>query len=166
MTAVPGNTLQAGYLYALLDYEGELDSWNWSFFVPDDSVSPVGTSGTTFHVVSPAPSQWQFASQVNNIFASHFAVAIVRLANIASLGSYEVLVGQDALGQFFEMVEVPETDPGAEFDSRVWFLNVVKLLHDTSVLACKNISGLEHELRKCAFDAMSGYLVHQGMHAL
>lgn len=114
------NSLLPDSLYALLSYRGELGAWEWSFFVPNSSVTPVGKEGTLFYVKIHTPNPlanpnnsntnsnnnnstgspsnpspyWKF--EIDNgrdIVSSPEAVALVRLASVADLGQYEEIVG-------------------------------------------------------------------------
>jgi len=89
--------LEPGLLYAVLTYRGDLASWNWSFFVPNPSVFPIGADGTVFHVVSDSdtPGEWKFEMENKDVVGSPLVVVIVRLGDVACLGDYEDVVGGD-----------------------------------------------------------------------
>jgi hypothetical protein len=94
-------------------------------------------------------------------------VTVVRLADVNFLGGYDVLVGKDSLLPIFKTVVIPERTVEkkrqlAEFSSRSWFLDAVFSLHECGVLQCDDLWLLERELKKCAFQAMDGYLENQG----
>lgn len=160
--------LDPGTLYAVLSYRGDLASWDWSFFVPDPSKLPIGSCGTIFHVApDPATSEWKLQVETQNIIAWPLVVTVVRLADVNFLGGYDVLVGKDSLLPIFKTVVIPERTVEkkrqlAEFSSRSWFLDAVFSLHECGVLQCDDLWLLERELKKCAFQAMDGYLENQG----
>ncbi|EDR13474.1 uncharacterized protein LACBIDRAFT_322437 [Laccaria bicolor S238N-H82] len=155
-----GDELEPGLLYAVLTYRGELASWNWSFFVPNPAVTPIGSSGTLFHVVDNAVREWKFEMEVKDVVSSPHVVAIVRLANVSFLGGYEDIVGDDSLLPMFKSVAIPP--PGSagvsEFCSRTWFLDAICVLHDCCVAQCDDVWLLEREIRRCAFSAMDKFL--------
>lgn len=159
--------LEAGLLYAVLTYRGELASWNWAFFVPNPSVSPIGTSGTLFHVVNNSDSsgEWMFVAEPKDVTSSPLVVAIVRLADVGFLGGYEDVVGPDSLLPMFKTVAIPVKGSAihpAEFSSRTWFLDAICILHDCGVVTCDDVWLLEREIRRCAFTAMDQYLDNRG----
>ncbi|KAJ8507776.1 hypothetical protein ONZ45_g9892 [Pleurotus djamor] len=171
-TLQPGSSLETGRLYALLTYRGDLASWNWAFFVPDPSKTPVGSGGTVFHVINDNknPNRWAFEAVTKDIVASPLTVAMVRLGDLENLGEYEGVVGSDGLLSMFRTVEIPpKIDDGrvidrhgAEFSSRTWFLDAIAVLHDCGVINCDDVWLLERELRRCAFTAMDSYLQSKG----
>lgn len=160
--------LDPGRLYAVLSYRGDLASWNWSFFVPDPSKLPIGSCGTLFHVVfDSATSKWKLQVETRNIITWPLVVAVVRLADVDFLGGYDVLVGKDSLLPIFNTVAIPDGREEkmrelTEFSSRSWFLDAVFSLHECGVLQCDDLWLLERELKKCAFQAMDGYLENRG----
>ncbi|KAF9500261.1 hypothetical protein BDN71DRAFT_1440867 [Pleurotus eryngii] len=170
-TLHPSSNLEPGRLYALLTYRGDLASWNWAFFVPDPAQSPIGSGGTVFHVKSDVnnANRWVFETASKDIVGSPLTVAIVRLGDLESLGAYHEVVGMDGLLSMFKTVEIPKVDDGrvinrhgAEFSSRTWFLDAIRILHDCGVITCNDVWLLERELRRCAFAAMDGYLQSKG----
>lgn len=160
--------LAPGFLYAVLSYRGDLATWNWEFFVPDPSQTPIGQGGTAFRVVDTAESggQWTFESKQKDVINSPFAVAIVRLTDVAELGSYADVVGDSGLLPMFKEVVIPSSPdpnkPPAEFSSRTWFLEAICVLHDCGVVACDDVWLLERELRRYAFTGMDKYLQNEG----
>jgi hypothetical protein len=159
--------LDPGTLYAVLSYRGDLAAWDWSFFVPDPSKLPIGSCGTIFHVVpDAATSEWKLHVETQDIIAWPLVVAVVRLADVNFLGAYDDLVGKDSLLPIFKTVAIPERTvekrQWSEFSSRLWFLDAVFALHDCGVLQCDDLWLLERELKKCAFQAMDGYLENRG----
>lgn len=162
--------LDAGRLYAILSYRGDLASWNWAFFVPDPTKSPIGSSGTIFHVVNdPTTNEWKFKVETRDVVSWPLVVTVVRLADVTFLGGYEDVVGKDSLLPIFKTVVIPEKHSKqqqqqllAEFSSRTWFLDAVFSLHECGVLQCDDVWLLERELRRCAFLAMDKYLESRG----
>ncbi|KXN92048.1 hypothetical protein AN958_10035 [Leucoagaricus sp. SymC.cos] len=159
--------LEPGTLYAVLTYRGDFASWNWSFFVPDPAASPVGSSGTIFHVVNdPATDEWKLEDKTRDVLSWPLVVTIVALADVTFLSSsYEELVGKDSLLPIFKTVVIPgktSTQQLAEFSSRTWFLDAIFSLHDCGVLQCDDVWLLERELRRCAFKAMEKYSDNRG----
>ncbi len=154
--------LEAGLLYAVLSYRGELASWNWAFFVPNPVVNPIGTSGTMFHVVEPdSAGVWRFEVELKDIISSPLVVAILRLADVNFLGGYDDVVGPDSLLPMFMTVAIPNQVSTA-FSSRSWFLEAICVLHDCGVVQCDDVWLLEREIRRCAFTAMNKYLENKG----
>lgn len=123
--------LEENTIYAVLSYRGDFASWNWGFYVPDPSQSPIGSSGTVFHVVSESMSSssttttssssspsssmmvgngWELeVIGKRDIISWPLLVAIVKLADIGFLGcGYEELVGKDTLLPLFESVHIPK----------------------------------------------------------
>ncbi|KAH6909788.1 hypothetical protein BKA70DRAFT_1274795 [Coprinopsis sp. MPI-PUGE-AT-0042] len=158
--------LEGGLLYAVLTYIGELASWNWSFFVPNPAVSPIGSSGAIFHVVDGPESigDWRFEKEQKDIINSSLIVAIIRLADVSFLGSFEDIVGPDSLAPMFKTVVIPQpgTNAYAEFSSRTWFLDAIGVLHDCGVVHCEDGWLLERDIRRCGFAAMDKYLEGKG----
>lgn len=159
-----GDELEPGLLYAVLTYRGELASWNWTFFVPNPAVTPIGSSGTSFHVVDNAVGGWKFEMEVKDVVSSPHVVAIVRLANVSFLGDYEDIVGTDSLLPMFQSVAIPPAGSAGvtDFSSRTWFLDAIYVLHDCCVVQCDDVWMLEREIRRCAFTAMDKYLQNSG----
>ena len=158
--ANPDRELEGGKLYAVLTYNDDF-LWKWAFFIPDPSVSPIGTSGTIFQVTEMQDSRnWQFVREEKDVLSWPLTVAIVQLGDIEFLGDYEDLMDGDDLNQMFAQAKLPTSD-GSEL-SRTWFLDVVTVLHDCGVLTCDDTSALEREVRKYAFCAMEGYLQREG----
>ena len=154
--------LEAGLLYAVLSYRGELASWNWAFFVPNPAVNPIGTSGTMFHVVdSDGANVWRFEVESKDIVSSPLVVAILRLADVNFLGGYDDVVGPDSLLPMFRTVAIPN-QVSTVFSSRSWFLEAICVLHDCGVVQCDDVWLLEREIRRCAFTAMNKYLENKG----
>ncbi|KAG2004803.1 hypothetical protein CC2G_003322 [Coprinopsis cinerea AmutBmut pab1-1] len=166
MHPLSSEELEPGLLYAVLSYRGELASWNWAFFVPNPAQKPIGSSGTIFHVVDSADSigEWKFEKEQKDVISSPHVVAIIRLADVGFLGSYEDIVGPDSLTPMFKtvVIPVPGTTANAEFSSRVWFLDAIGILHDCGVVQCDDGWLLERELRRCAFTAMDKFLESKG----
>jgi hypothetical protein len=158
--------LEPGLLYAVLTYRGDLASWNWSFFVPNPSVFPIGADGTVFHVVSDSdtPGEWKFEMENKDVVGSPLVVVIVRLGDVACLGDYEDVVGGDGLLPMFKTLAIPASGSGhrTEFSSRTWFLDAICVLHDCGVINCDDVWLLEREIRRCAFTAMDKYLQNKG----
>lgn len=168
-SAATSTELEPSLLYAVLTYRGDLATWNWAFFVPDPSVSPIGSAGTLFHVVNGSDSagEWKFEVETKDVVSSPLVVAIVRLADVGFLGGYEDVVGQDSLLPMFKTVAIPAKGSAihpAEFSSRTWFLDAICVLHDCGVLTCDDVWLLEREIRRSAFTAMDKYLENKGMH--
>lgn len=155
--------LQAGYLYAVLTYRGELASWNWTFFVPNPAIKPIGTSGTVFHVVdNDSVGEWKFeVVNSKDIISSLDVVVILRLADVGFLGEYDEVVRTDSLLPMFQAVAIPTTR-STDFSSRSWFLEAICVLHDCGVVQCDDVWLLEREIRRCAFTAMDRYLENKG----
>ncbi|CAA7270503.1 unnamed protein product [Cyclocybe aegerita] len=154
--------LEAGLIYAVLTYRGELASWNWAFFVPNPSVAPIGTSGTMFHVVeTDSAGVWRFEVESRDVISSPLVVAILRLADVGFLGDYDDVVGKDSLLPMFRTVAIP-AQASTEFSSRTWFLEAICVLHDCGVVQCDDVWLLEREIRRCAFTAMDKYLENKG----
>ncbi|KAF9044158.1 hypothetical protein BJ165DRAFT_1347554, partial [Panaeolus papilionaceus] len=157
-----GEELESGLLYAVLSYRGELASWNWAFFVPNPSTSPIGSNGTMFHVVdAESPGVWKFEVEQRDVLNSPLVVAILRLADVGFLGGYDDVVGQDSLMPIFKTVSIPSV-ASTEFSSRSWFLDAICSLHDCGVVQCDDVWLLEREIRRCAFTAMDKYLGNKG----
>lgn len=159
--------LEPNRLYAVLTYGGDLAAWNWAFYVPDSSVSPIGTTGTLFHVINGADSagEWRFEVETKDIVSSPLVVAIIRLGDVGFLGTYEDVVGPDSLRPMFKTVAIPATGSTihpAEFSSRTWFLDAICVLHDCGVVTCDDVWLLEREIRRFAFTAMDKYLQNKG----
>lgn len=155
--------LEPGLLYAVLTYRGELASWNWAFFVPNPAVSPIGTTGTMFHVVdTDSVGLWKFEVEKQGVISSPLVVAILRLADVGFLGGYDDVVGKDSLLPMFKTVAIP-TQASTEFSSRTWFLEAICVLHDCGVVQCDDAWLLEREIRRCAFTAMDKYLENKGV---
>jgi hypothetical protein len=158
--------LAPGLLYAVLTYRGDLACWNWSFFVPNPTVFPIGTDGTVFHVINDpdAPGEWEFVMERKDVVGSPLVVVIVRLGDVACLGNYEDVVGSDGLLPMFKGLDIPTTGSGpcAEFSSRIWFLDAICVLHECGVINCDDVWLLEREIRRCAFAAMDQYLQNKG----
>lgn len=166
-TELSSEELEQGRLYAVLTYRGDLASWNWGFFVPDPASSPIGSSGTIFHVVSDKTTdEWKLEVETKDIVSWPLVVAVVRLADVTFLGGYEELVGKDSLLPIFKTVIIPgkaaKEQQLAEFSSRTWFLDAIFSLHDCGVLQCDDVWLLEREIRRCAFKAMEKYLENRG----
>ncbi|PFH49458.1 hypothetical protein AMATHDRAFT_41523 [Amanita thiersii Skay4041] len=163
---ISSGKLEPGELYAVLTYRGDLASWNWAFFIPDPSVSPIGSTGTIFHVIHDNDAvSWKFEKDEKDVVSSPMVVAIVRLANVSFLGDYEDIVHGDTLLGMFKQVGTPTSSRSihpAEFSSRVWFLEAIAVLHDCGVLTCDDVWLLEREIRRCAFAAMDKYLDNGG----
>ncbi|KAG6852419.1 hypothetical protein C0991_012150 [Blastosporella zonata] len=163
--------LEPDRIYAVLTYRGDLASWNWTFYVPNSSVSPIGSSGTLFHVVNnvsdpnASGTNWKFAAETKDILSSPLVVAIVRLGDVGFLGEYKDVVGQDSLLPILNTVAIPKVGSAihpAEFSSRVWFLDAICILHECGVITCDDVWLLERELRRFAFTAMDRYLQNKG----
>ena len=167
MHPIYSEELEGGLLYAVLFYLGELASWNWSFFVPNPAVKPVGSSGTIFHIVDSTDStigDWKFEKEQKDVISSPHVVAIVRLADVGFLGNYEDIVGPDSLAPMFKTVVIPQpgTNAYAEFSSRSWFLDAIGVLHDCGVVHCEDGWLLERDIRRCTFAAMDKFLEGKG----
>lgn len=174
-SAAKSTELEPSLLYAVLTYRGDLATWNWAFFVPDPSISPIGSAGTLFHVTngssdtpgeSGEPGEWKLDVETKDVVSSPHVVAIVRLADVGFLGGYEDVVGQDSLLPMFKTVAIPAKGSAihpAEFSSRTWFLDAICVLHDCGVLTCDDVWLLEREIRRSAFTAMDKYLDDKGM---
>ncbi|KAJ3509134.1 hypothetical protein NMY22_g16399 [Coprinellus aureogranulatus] len=162
---IPSEELEPNLLYAVLTYRGELATWNWSFFIPNPAVKPIGAAGTIFHVVdNETPGDWKFEKESKGVIASPQVVAIIRLADVSFLGEYDDIVGPDSLVPMFKTIAIPA--PGsiasAEFSSRSWFLEAIAVLHDCGVVSCDDCWLLEREIRRCAFQAMDRFLESKG----
>ena len=164
--ALNAEELEPGLLYAVLTYRGELASWNWAFYVANPAVSPIGTSGTIFHVVdNDSVGEWKFEVESRDIISSPLVVAILRLADVGFLGDYDDVVGADSLMPMFKTVAIPATK-STDFSSRTWFLEAICVLHDCGVVQCDDVWLLEREIRRCAFTAMDKYLENKGHYFL
>jgi len=165
-TELDSEELEPGMLYAVLTYRGDLASWNWGFFVSEPTTSPIGSSGTIFHVVSNNPGdEWKLEFEAMDVVSSPLVVTVVRLADVTFLGGYEEIVGRDSLLPIFKTVTIPakaSKQQLAEFSSRTWFLDAIFSLHDCGVLQCDDVWLLEREIRRCAFKAMEKYLENRG----
>ena len=162
--ALHAEELQPGRLYAVLTYRGELASWNWAFFVANPAISPIGTSGTIFHIVdNDSVGEWKFEVESRDLISSPLVVAILQLADVEFLGSYDDVVGSDSLMPMFKAVAIPSEPKGlTEFNSRTWFIEAICVLHDCGVVQCDDVWLLEREIRRCAFSAMDNYLENKG----
>ena len=165
---VSDEELEKGHLYAVLIYRGELASWNWSFFIPDPSVSPIGTSGTMFHVVREVEDSrnfWKLVTEKREVLTSPLVVAVIRLADVSFLGEYNDLIAPDCLPGMFHQAEdaAGGLANNPDFSSRTWFLDVVDVLNDIGVVTCDDRSNLEREIRRSAFAAMDKYLQNKGV---
>ena len=117
---------------------------------------------------------WRFEKEVAGVIGSPSVVAIIRLADVGFLGSYDDIVGEDSLMPMFRTVSLPVPKPqgepggsgggggGQEFSSRVWFLDAICVLHDCGVVTCDDCWLLEREIRRCAFSAMDKFLDGKG----
>ncbi|KAK2467648.1 hypothetical protein APHAL10511_000503 [Amanita phalloides] len=105
-TTDPERELEGGYLYAVLTYNGELALWNWAFFIPDPSKSPIGSSGVLFRIVPEAEDRraWKYMTEKHDVLSWPLVVAIVQLGDISSLGEYDNLIAKDGLIPIFEQV--------------------------------------------------------------
>jgi hypothetical protein len=165
-----GMELESGHLYGVLTYRGELASWNWAFFVPNPSISPIGSSGTLFHVVNAIDAEeWNFEIETKDIVSSPLVVALIRLAKLSQFqdSNYEDIVGdsEGSLQSVFQMVPIPKMQTlvrRAEFSSRTWFLDAINVLDDCGVVACDDVWPLEREIRRLGFKAMDNYLENKG----
>lgn len=164
-----GMELEPGHLYGVLTYRGELASWNWAFFIPNPSVSPIGSAGTLFHVVNSSDTVgWKFEIETKDIITSPLIVAIIRLAELSQFhdSDYEAIVGESegSLRSMFQMVPIPTmgSTPRTEFSSRTWFLDAINMLDDCGVVACDDVWPLEREIRRLGFTAMDNYLENKG----
>lgn len=104
--------------------------------------------------------------ETKDVVSSPLVVAMVRLADVSFLGSYQDVVGADSLLPMFKTVAIPVTSSRgnmAEFSSRTWFLDAIGVLHDCGVVTCEDVWLLERELRRCAFTAMDQYLGNKGV---
>ncbi|KAG6836728.1 hypothetical protein H0H93_004391 [Arthromyces matolae] len=162
--------LEPDRLYAVLTYRGELASWEWTFFVPDSSIPPVGSSGTLFHVINTlseheSSGTWKFKAETKDVVSSPHVVAIIRLGDVGFLGQYEDVVGNDSLMPMFKAVVIPDPESPKhllDFSSRTWFLDAICTLHECGVVTCDDVWLLERELRRFAFSAMDQYLQNKG----
>lgn len=168
-----GMELEPGHLYGVLTYRGELASWNWAFFIPNPSVSPIGSAGTLFHVVNSSDTVgWKFEIETKDIITSPLIVAIIRLAELSQFhdSDYEAIVGESegSLRSMFQMVPIPTmgSTPRTEFSSRTWFLDAINMLDDCGVVACDDVWPLEREIRRLGFTAMDNYLENKGTQLL
>ena len=155
--------LEPGLLYGLLCYRGETTAWHWAFYVPDPDVLPIGTRGTAFSVERDASTgRWVFrVDSKRGVLAEPMLVAIVALGDLAPLGNYEEVVGQDALLAMLRNVTIPR--PGERpFSSKAWFMDAVGVLHDCGVIVCEDVWLLEREMSRCAFSAMDKYMDNRG----
>lgn len=158
--------MNPGHLYAVLCYRGDLASWNWSFFVPNPAIDPIGTSGTMIHVVdTDGVGVWKFEVESKDVVNSPLVVAILQLADVSFLGDYDDIVGPDSLLPMFGTVAIPG-QASADFSSRGWFLDAICVLHDCGVLQCDDVWLLEREIKRCAFSAMDKYLENKGVLSL
>lgn len=165
-----GMELEAGHLYGVLTYRGELASWNWAFFFPNPSVSPIGSAGTLFHVVNANDTvEWKFEIETKDVVTSPHIVAIIRLAMLNQFqdSNYEDIVGdsEGSIRSMFQMVPIPTMGSSvrrAEFSSRTWFLDAINMLDDCGVVACEDVWPLEREIRRLGFTAMDNYLENKG----
>jgi len=165
-----GMELEPGHLYGVLTYRGELASWNWAFFIPNPTVSPIGSLGTLFHVVDASDAvEWKFEIETKDIVTSPHIVAIIRLAKLSQFqeSNYEDIVGdsEGSLRSMFQMVPIPAVESSsrrAEFSSRTWFLDAIIMLDDCGVVACDDVWPLEREIRRLGFTAMDNYLENKG----
>ncbi|KAM6495057.1 hypothetical protein JOM56_009680 [Amanita muscaria] len=163
-TIQPLSQLEAGHLYAVLTYRGELASWNWAFFIPDPSVPPIGAFGTVFHVVHETEELkmvWKFTRERKEVLTSPLVVTMVRLADVSFMGQYQDLIVSEDLIGMFNQVKVPAGDP-LEFSSRAWFLDAITILNECGVLTCDDVWNLEREIRRLGFTAMDKYLQNKG----
>lgn len=154
--------LEAGFLYAILCYRGELATWSWGFFVPNPTINPIGTSGTMFHVDTDGVGVWKLEVESKDVISSPLVVAILQLADVTFLGGYDDVVGPDSLLPMFKTVAIPGYG-SKDFSSRTWFLEAICVLHDCGVVQCDDVWLLEREIRRCAFTAMDKYLENKGM---
>lgn len=161
--------LEPNLLYAVLTYRGELATWNWSFFVANPAIKPIGSSGTMFHVVdNEAVGIWKFEiEREKDVVSSPMVVAILRLADVSFMGGYDDVVGPDGLVPMFKTVKIPQPakdflSTPTDFSSRSWFLEAICVLHDCMVVHCDDVWLLEREIRRCAFQAMDKYLENRG----
>ncbi|TFK66475.1 hypothetical protein BDN72DRAFT_823384 [Pluteus cervinus] len=163
----PNNrTIELESLYAVLTYRGELASWNWAFFVASPTSHPTGTSGTIFRVAD-IDGEWKFVTEVKDVVSSPMVVALVKLGDVSFLGSYEDVVGADALPFMFRLVKIPSQAELAlannrAYNSRTWFLDAISMLHDHAVVTCDDVWLLESEIIRYAFAAMDPYLGNKG----
>ena len=165
-----GMELEPGHLYGVLTYRGELASWNWAFFVPNPTVSPIGSLGTLFHVVNASDMEWKFEIETKDVVTSPHIVAIIQLAKLSQFqdSNYEDIVGdsEGSLRSMFQMVPIPmmgSSSRRAEFSSRTWFLDAIIMLDDCGVVVCDDVWPLEREIRRLGFTAMDNYLENKGM---
>lgn len=166
-----GMELEPGHLYGVLTYRGELASWNWAFFIPNPSISPIGSAGTLFHVINTSDDvEWKFEIRTKNVVTSPHVVAIIRLAKLHQFqdSKYEDAVGdsEGSLRSIFQMVIIPtmgSTIRLAEFSSRTWFLDAINMLDECGVIVCDDVWLLEREIRRLGFTAMDRYLENKGV---
>jgi len=163
-----GMELESGHLYGVLTYKWDLASWNWAFFVPNPSISPIGSAGTSFHVVDVSVGHWRFEIETKDVVTSPHVVALIRLAKLSQFqdSKYEDTVGasEGSLKSMFQMVPLPTMGSahGVEFSSRTWFLDAINVLDDCGVVVCDDVWPLEREIRKLGFAAMDNYLENKG----
>ncbi|KIK63343.1 hypothetical protein GYMLUDRAFT_72060 [Collybiopsis luxurians FD-317 M1] len=165
--AEESSSLIPGSLYALLSYRGELGAWEWSFLFPNPAVEPVGKEGTLFYVKIMTSNNtkpyWKFSMDTVDILSSPEAVALVKLSDIADLGSYNDIVSENGLCPMFKVVEIPAAGLiPKDFSSRSWFLDVMGSLADCGVCQCDDVWLLEREIRRYAFSAMDKYMQNRG----
>jgi len=152
--------LEGGKLYAVLTDNDDF-MWKWAFFIPNPSVSPIGSSGTIFQVTEiQDPRGWRFVKDEKNVLSWQPVVTIVQLGDIDFLGDYDDLMGGDYLTQMFAQVKLPSSESSES--SRTWFLEAVSVLDEYGILTCEDTTLLEREIRRYAFDAMEGYLQRDG----
>lgn len=152
--------LEGGKIYAVLTDNDDF-MWKWAFFIPNPSVSPIGSSGTIFQVIEiQDPRGWRFVEDERNVLSWQLVVAIVQLGDIEFLGDYDDLMGGNYLTQMFAQVKLPSSDLSES--SRTWFLDAVGVLHEFGILTCEDTALLEKEICRYAFGAMEGYLQREG----
>ncbi|KAF8992161.1 hypothetical protein BDQ17DRAFT_1332460 [Cyathus striatus] len=110
---------------------------------PNPKYTPIGSSGTIFHIQGETPAQWKFEIDTKDVVSSPIVVALVQLANVEYLGDYEDIVGKDGLVTMFGAVNVPQ-----QSDSRTWFLDGIGVLHDCGVVTCDDVWLLEREIKR------------------
>ncbi|KAK7049883.1 hypothetical protein VNI00_005313 [Paramarasmius palmivorus] len=164
---IDGGQLETGYLYAMLAYGGEWGTWEWSFFFPNPTISPIGREGTLFHIFLDTQCErpgWRF--QIDNakdITNSPEVVALIRLTRVSDLGDYDDIIGNDGLTSLFKEVKIPPTPQSPmDFNSRIWFADAVGFLHDCAVIHCDDIWLLEKEIKRLGFAAMDRYMENRG----
>ncbi|PFH53657.1 hypothetical protein AMATHDRAFT_54021 [Amanita thiersii Skay4041] len=156
--------LEVGNLYALLIYEGDPDSWNWAFYLPDPSLSPIGSSGIVFRVIRGCDSDgeidWKFDNcPMDDVSTS--VIAIIQLVDLSIVGDYNELADDILLDEFTRVARSSQIIHSDEFSSRSWFLDSIKTLQAHNMLTC-DIRRLEREICRFAFDAMDAYLHDEG----